>query len=241
MNTNEKQIDSRPALPRLFVAIDTPHLDVAETLAKAFHKIDGVGLKVGMTFYSTHGPQGVRRVARELPLFLDLKFHDIPKTVYGSVKAATSTMIPKLMTVHASGGVNMLNSAKKAADEHATRPRVVAVTILTSLDANDLNLIGMHNELTQQSLRLAKMSQDAKLDGVVCSGHEVSAIRDLLGDSATLIVPGVRPHPINQEDQKRTLSPKEAFDRGATSIVIGRPITLSDNPVQEVENILKNT
>lgn len=229
---------SEQDLPRLFVAIDTTHIDEAAQLAQSLTKLEGVGVKLGMEFYAAHGPQGVRKVAGELPLFLDLKFHDIPNTVHGAVRAAASSMRPALMTVHTAGGPEMLANAKLAAEEAAGRPRVVGVTVLTSMDNDDLDAVGQDTDMTRQALRLAGLVKNVGLDGVVCSGHEVSAIRDLMGPEASLIVPGIRPSGSDSGDQKRTLTPKDAFERGASALVVGRPITRAEIPADAAKAIL---
>ena len=230
--------NTRTALPRLCVAIDTTHLDEAENLAKSLAKLEGVGIKLGMAFYAAHGPQGVRRVAGELPLFLDLKFHDIPTTVHDAVRAAASNMRPSILTVHASGAADMLRAARDAANEAADRPRVVAVSVLTSMDSKDLAAVGQDPDMSTQSLRLAGLVKEQGLDGVVCSGHEVAAIRKLMGPDSTLIVPGIRPSGSDRGDQKRILTPREAFEGGASSVVIGRPITRNSSPFEAAAAIL---
>ena len=209
----------------IFVAIDTPDLDRARaiTLAVAGHV---GGIKLGLEFFSTHGRAGVREMAGlGLPVFLDLKLHDIPNTVAKAVHAL-SPLAPAILTVHAAGGRAMMEDAKAAAPEGT---KVVAVTLLTSLDGNDLRSIGLGVDPHPQVIRLTELAHDAGLDGVVCSGAEVKAVRKLW-PKGFFVVPGVRPADGHVGDQKRVVTPREALDAGASILVIGRPITAAENP-----------
>jgi orotidine-5'-phosphate decarboxylase len=213
----------------IFCALDTTDVDRAASLGSALKDAVG-GLKVGKEFFTAHGPGGVRKVIpKGTPLFLDLKFHDIPNTVAGAVRAA-SALTPAMLNVHAAGGRAMMEAARDAAAESTARPWVLAVTVLTSLDAGDLADIGGNGAPGEQVLRLATLAQTAGLDGVVCSAQEISTLRAECGPDFRLVVPGIRPQGSAPGDQKRTMTPVEAVQRGADVLVIGRPITAAPDP-----------
>ena len=202
----------------VYLALDVPRLDAAEALARKVAGHVG-GLKLGLEFFCAHGHHGVHEIAKiGLPIFLDLKLHDIPNTVAAAMQAI-HVLEPAIVTVHASGGRAMMEDAKAAAGENC---KVVAVTVLTSLDENDLRRIGVAADPHEQALRLAELAQASGLDGIVCSGHEVAAIHRQWKDGY-LVVPGLRPADGNLGDQKRTVTPREARDAGASVLVIGRP------------------
>ncbi len=210
---------------RIYVAIDTPDLARAMALAGAVRGHVG-GLKLGLEFFAAHGQQGVHRMAEiGLPLFLDLKLHDIPNTVASAVQAL-SPLAPAILTVHAAGGRAMMEDAKAAAPPGT---KVVAVTVLTSLDAADLASIGIAADPHAQVERLTALAQEAGIDGIVCSGAEVAAARRLW-PKGFLVVPGVRPEGSGTGDQKRVMTPRQAADAGASILVIGRPITRAPDP-----------
>ena len=223
---------------RLFVALDTPDADAAAGLAKNLKGVAG-GVKLGNEFFTAHGPAGVARVAAEgLPVFLDLKFHDIPNTVAGAVKAALA-LKPFMLNVHASGGAAMMRAAAKATAELGNpRPLVIAVTVLTSLDDDDLRAVGVRPPMVDQAVRLAKLAQASDLDGVVCSAKEAMAIRGACGRAFRLVVPGIRPIWAAAEDQKRIVTPREAIALGADYLVVGRPITEARDPVAAARRII---
>jgi orotidine-5'-phosphate decarboxylase len=209
----------------IFVAIDTPDLERAKTIAKRIKNHVG-GIKLGLEFFCANGRHGVREMADlGLPIFLDLKFHDIPNTV-GKAIQALRPLEPAILTVHAGGGRAMLEDAKAAAPNGT---KVVGVTVLTSLDGDDLTSVGMDRDPHSQVERLTKLSREAGLDGVVCSGKEVAMARRLW-PGGFFVVPGVRPQGGNGADQKRVMTPRAALDAGASILVIGRPITLADDP-----------
>jgi orotidine-5'-phosphate decarboxylase len=216
----------------IFVAIDTPDLVRAQTIARAVRNVAG-GIKLGLEFFAANGPAGVVELsAFELPIFLDLKLHDIPNTVAKAVQAL-APLEPAILTVHASGGLAMLENAKAAA---SPKTRVVAVTVLTSLDEKDLAAAGVKGGPADQVPRLAALAQSAGLDGIVCSGEEVGAARKAWPDGF-FVVPGVRPKDSGAADQKRIISPRAAIDAGASILVIGRPITDADDPSAAVRSI----
>jgi len=214
----------------VFVAIDTPDLGKAVALAKSLAGAVG-GVKLGLEFFSAHGPAGVREVAAlGLPLFLDLKLHDIPNTVAGAVRSLLP-LRPAMLTLHAAGGPAMVTAAREAAEAAgAARPILLAVTVLTSMDAATLAETGVSGGPVQQVLRLARMALAAGADGLVCSPQEVSRIRDAFGQTPLLVVPGVRPAGSAMGDQARTATPAEAVAAGADWIVVGRPITGAADP-----------
>ena len=223
---------------RLFVALDTPDLDGALSLAGSLAGVVG-GVKLGKAFFTANGPEGVRRIAAAgLPVFLDLKFHDIPNTVADAVRAALP-LAPVMLTVHASGGAAMMRAAADAAREAgANRPLVLGVTVLTSLGENDLAATGSAGPVSDQVMRLARLAQAGGLDGVVCSAREVAALRAECGAGFTLVVPGIRPAGALAGDQKRTATPAEAIAAGADCLVVGRPVTGADDPAQAARAII---
>lgn len=220
----------------LYVAIDTPDLQKAEALARQVRNHVG-GLKLGLEFFCANGHHGVHQMAKiGLPIFLDLKLHDIPNTVAKAVQAL-HPLEPAILTVHAAGGRAMLEDAKAAAGSHT---KVVAVTVLTSLDDADLLDIGVGGRAMDQVSRLADLAQSAGLDGIVCSGEEVGVAR-AAWPQGFFVVPGVRPAGGAMADQKRAVTPREALDRGASILVVGRPISLAADPdlaAREIEATL---
>ena len=216
----------------IYVAIDTPDLDRAKRLAKAVKRHAG-GLKLGLEFFAANGPPGVAEIAHlGLPVFLDLKLHDIPNTVAKAIQALRP-LEPAVITVHAAGGRAMLEDAKAAAP---AATRVVAVTVLTSLDENDLSATGVSGTPHDQVERLAALAKSAGLDGIVCSGNEVAAARRGWG-SGFFVVPGIRPVDGNSADQKRVITPRKAMDAGASILVIGRPVTAASDPDEALRAI----
>ena len=216
----------------IFVAIDTPDATAAAELARRVGPHVG-GLKLGLEFFAASGPEGVAAVARlGLPIFLDLKLHDIPNTVASAMRAL-APLEPAIVTVHAAGGRAMLEQAKAAAPPST---RVVAVTVLTSLDADDLRSAGVAGTPTEQVERLAALARKSGLDGIVCSGAEVaSAHRGW--PRGYFVVPGIRPEGSGSADQKRVMPPRAARDAGASVLVIGRPITQAADPVEAARAI----
>ena len=217
----------------IYVAIDTPDLERAITIAEAVRGHAG-GLKLGLEFFAAQGPAGVRRVSElGLPIFLDLKLHDIPNTVSKAVEAL-APLEPAILTVHAHGGHEMMLAAKQAAP---STTNVVAVTLLTSLDAADLNDLGIERSPADQVARLAWIARDAGVDGIVCSGAEVAEARAAWPDGF-FVVPGIRPAGADVADQKRVVTPPRALDDGASVLVIGRPITGAADPARAIMDIV---
>lgn len=215
---------------RLIAAIDTPELDRAAELVRALSPNCGL-VKLGLEFFLCHGPAGFTQAAQGNPVFLDLKLHDIPNTVAGAVRS----LLPlgaDMLTIHAGGGSKMVAAAAKAAEGAAKRPKILAVTVLTSLDAAGLSEIGVAGGTSQQVLRLARMALENGADGLVCSAHEISLLRDAFGAKPILVVPGIRPTGAALGDQARVMTPEQAVQAGADYIVVGRPITEATNPAE---------
>jgi orotidine-5'-phosphate decarboxylase len=215
---------------RLIAAIDTPKLDRAAELAHVLSPHCGL-VKLGLEFFLRHGPAGFAHVVQGNPVFLDLKLHDIPNTVAGAVRS----LLPlgaDMLTIHAGGGAKMVAAAAKAAEGAAKRPKILAVTVLTSLDAAGLAEIGVAGGTSQQVLRLARMALENGADGLVCSAHEISLLRDAFGEKPVLVVPGIRPAGAALGDQARVMTPEQAVQAGADYIVVGRPITEAANPAE---------
>ena len=216
----------------IFVAIDTPDLGRAREIAEAVRTHAG-GLKLGLEFFAANGPEGVRQIAAlGLPIFLDLKLHDIPNTVAKAVEAL-APLRPAILTVHAAGGHEMLRAAKTAAPAET---KVVAVTLLTSLDAGDLSDLGIGRSPADQVVHFAWIARDSGVDGIVCSGAEVRRARDAWPDGF-FVVPGIRPAGAEVADQKRVVTPSGALRDGASVLVIGRPITGAADPKQAIVDI----
>ena len=210
---------------RIFVALDTPDIDRAKAVAERVRHHVG-GIKLGLEFFAANGRSGVREMADlGLPIFLDLKLHDIPNTVAKAVQALRG-LEPAILTVHASGGRAMLEDAKAAAPAGT---KVVAVTMLTSLDQRDLDATGITGTPHDQVLRLTELAMRAGVDGILCSGEEVKAAHKLW-PKGFFVVPGVRPADGVVADQKRVVTPRAALDNGASILVVGRPITQAEDP-----------
>jgi orotidine-5'-phosphate decarboxylase len=216
----------------IFVAIDTPDMERAIGLAEAVREHAG-GVKLGLEFFSAQGPAGVRAIAGlGLSVFLDVKLHDIPNTVGKAVEALAS-LEPAVLTVHAAGGRAMMAAARAAAP---AATKVVAVTVLTSLDGSDLTAVGIGDAPGDQVARLAGLARASGVDGIVCSGAEVAAAREAW-PTGFFVVPGVRPAGAGLADQKRVATPRRALDDGASILVIGRPITAAPDPAAAIGEI----
>jgi orotidine-5'-phosphate decarboxylase len=216
----------------IFVAIDTQDVHRAAAIAREVSGI-AAGVKLGLEFFCANGHEGVLRIAEhETPVFLDLKLHDIPNTVQHAVEAIAA-LEPAILTVHAAGGAAMMAAAKAAAP---ARTKVVAVTVLTSLDRDDLAAMGIDRSPAAQVKRLAELAQEAGVDGIVCSGAEVAAARAAWPDGF-FVVPGVRPAGAEVGDQKRVVTPRQAIEDGASVLVIGRPVTGAPDPRRAIMDI----
>lgn len=202
-------------------------------------------LKVGKELFTTAGPQLVEQLQRKgFDVFLDLKFHDIPNTVAGALRAAASLGV-WMVNVHASGGPRMLEAAREAiqsgssGETASTKPLLIAVTVLTSMDGKELQSIGVAQSAQEQVQRLTKLTVEHGLDGVVCSPQEVQHIRSFVPDTFLTVTPGVRPavNTVSNDDQRRVMTPSEAIRSGSNFLVIGRPITQADNPLESLQLI----
>ncbi len=216
----------------VYVAVDTAQLRVAQKLVRTVAPHVG-GIKLGLQFFAANGPEGVREMAAfGLPIFLDLKFHDIPNTVSRAIQSVRGLQ-PAVMTVHAAGGREMLKRARRIADP-ATK--VVAVTVLTSLSDRDLGETGIGAATSAQALKLARLAKSCGLDGIVCSGREVAAIKAEWPEGY-FVVPGLRLPGAQRDDQKRPVTPADALRAGAPMLVIGRPITAAKDPAEAARAI----
>ena len=220
----------------IYVALDTPALDAASAMATRVAPYVG-GLKVGLEFVSANGPEGVRTIVKSgRPVFLDVKLHDIPNTVAGAMKAL-APLGAAIINVHASGGPAMMRAAAEAAASVQPRPKVIAVTVLTSLEAADLASMGISGSPLEQVVRLAKLTKESGVDGVVCSPLEIEAVRAACGPDFLIVTPGVRPAGGSLDDQRRVMTPKRALASGADLLVIGRPITGAADPAEAARAI----
>jgi orotidine-5'-phosphate decarboxylase len=225
----------------IIVALDLPTAEQALALAEQIAPAVGA-FKIGKELFTAAGPDIVRRVrATGANVFLDLKFHDIPNTVAKAVASAVRLDV-QMLTIHASGGSEMMRAAEESAQKTAAQagqnaPLVLGVTVLTSSDANTLAEIGCEPNPARQVERLAKLAVNAGLRGLVCSPLEIVMLRQILPTSVQLVTPGIRTGAEKADDQKRTLSPREAMDAGAGWLVIGRPITAAPNPREAAEKI----
>jgi orotidine-5'-phosphate decarboxylase len=216
--------------PRVIVALDYADPKAALALAE---RLDPArcNLKIGKESFTRGGPELVKALVRSgFRLFLDLKFHDIPNTVAGACAAAADLGV-WMVNVHASGGQQMMEAARRAVGDGARRPWLIAVTVLTSLDDADLAAVGYAGDTTSTALKQARLTASAGLDGVVCSAREIAGMRAAEGDDFLLVTPGIRPAGAQASDQKRVMTPAEAMDFGASYLVIGRPITGAADPL----------
>ena len=230
-------------MDQLLVALDVDTAAEARALADALRGTVG-GFKIGTRLFTSHGPSVVEQlVARGDRVFLDLKFHDIPNTVAGAVGAATRLGV-WMMTLHAAGGAAMMRAAVEAARTEASRrsgqpPRIVGVTMLTSLDEGSLAESGFSGSMSQSVERLARLAQASGLDGVVASPQEISLIRQSCGSSFAIVTPGIRGADDERADQSRTMSAADALNAGASYLVVGRPIIAAPDPRKAAERIAR--
>ena len=222
----------------IFCAIDKPDLESALSLCQVLP--EGIGIKLGLEFFNALGIYGVTNIQNafsSLPIFLDLKYHDIPNTVAGAIKAVTKDFKPAYLNVHAAGGLEMMQAAKQACPAET---KLLAVTLLTSLDEQAISEVGYKENVRERVIQMAQLAQKARLDGVVCSSHEIEAIRESCGNDFALMVPGIRPAGSDAGDQKRVMTPAEAMSKGASHLVIGRPISQAADPQQAANDILQS-
>jgi orotidine-5'-phosphate decarboxylase len=223
--------------PRVIVALDHSTADEALALVTTLGDAP-YAVKVGKELFTREGPSIVRTlVARGRPVFLDLKYHDIPNTVAGACRAAADLGV-WMVNVHASGGPAMLRAARDAVAGCAHRPLLIAVTVLTSLDAAELAAVGIKDNPEQQVLRLTRLARDCGLDGVVCSPQEIASVKDECGAGFLTVTPGIRPAEASLDDQQRVATPASAVGAGGDYLVVGRPITRAQNPRAALAAIL---
>lgn len=227
----------------IFCAIDTKEVHHAKQLCQQISPYIG-GVKLGLEFFVANGVEGVKEVVKglDLPLFLDLKFHDIPNTVAQAVRSSIKELDISILTLHITGGKNMIQQALEAAHDESSKlgktpPLIAGVTILTSMDQQDLKDTGISHTVEEQVSELARFAKKSGLEGVVCSAMELSSIKEQCGKEFKTIVPGIRPEGSSCDDQNRIMTPKQALNLGADYLVIGRPITKSNNPAEAAKSI----
>lgn len=228
----------------IILALDVPAADQALALARQLAPVLGA-VKIGNELFTAAGPEVVRAMrGLGLNVFLDLKFHDIPNTVSKAVASAVRLDV-QMLTIHTGGGAEMMRAAEKSAQENAAKagrpaPLVLGVTVLTSLDSNAIAEVGFEANVARQVDRLAKLAVKSGLRGLVCSPLELVELRRILPSEVQLVTPGIRPADSAGDDQKRTLTPKEALAAGADWLVIGRPISAAKDPRRAAEQILQS-
>jgi orotidine-5'-phosphate decarboxylase len=197
-------------------------------------------IKLGLEYFDTYGPEGIRKIQEiGIPIFLDLKLHDIPMTVKKTIETL-SDINPAIINVHALGGQQMMKYALEGLGQSSKNTSLVAVTVLTSLNDDDMAILGINYPVKDLVQNLAKLTKDSGLAGVVCSAEEIALVRKVCGKDFKIIVPGIRPEGSQKDDQKRVMTPKQAISLGADYLVIGRPITQSKDPLSKVKEILKS-
>ncbi len=222
---------------RVVVALDYPTAKEAINLAEQLDPKD-CRLKVGKELFTREGPAVVETLRNKgFDIFLDLKFHDIPNTTAAACAAAADLGV-WMINVHALGGRRMMEAARNAVDKSNQQPLLIGVTILTSMAAGDLLEIGLTDQPVNEVARLAGLAKNSGLDGLVCSAHEATSMRSRFGSDFILVTPGIRPAGVEKGDQRRTMTPIEALNSGASYLVIGRPISCADNPVKALKNIV---
>lgn len=226
--------------PKLIIALD---FDTENDALNLVEKLDPQHcvLKVGSELFTLFGTQFVKQlIQRDFKVFLDLKFHDIPNTVSKACKAGADLGV-WMMNVHAAGGLRMMQAARNAIDSYGTnRPLLIAVTVLTSFNQNELTTIGINIPIIEQVKKLAVLTKESGLDGVVCSAHEVDIIKNVCDAQFITVTPGVRLDINSKDDQSRVMTPKQAIENGSDYLVVGRPITQATDPVSVVTQILKD-
>jgi len=223
----------------IIVAIDKNSETEAYELSKELR--DHIGaIKLGLEYFDTFGPEGIIKIQNlDIPIFLDLKIHDIPQTVKKTIDTISS-LKPAILNIHALGGKKMMEYALDAVSKSSPETYLIAVTILTSLDNDDLRMMGIDISTKKIVSNLAKLAKEIGLSGVVCSSEEIKMVRESCGNNFKIIVPGIRPEGSNKNDQKRVMTPKEAIILGADHLVIGRPITESKDPKNTAIEIINS-
>lgn len=220
----------------IIVALDYDNKQAALDFADRISPAD-CRLKVGKEMFTLFGPKFIEELQNKgFDIFLDLKFHDIPNTVAKAVKASAELGV-WMVNVHASGGIRMMEAAKAALEPFTKAPKLIAVTVLTSMESSDLAALGITLSPADYAEKLAKLTYDCGLDGIVCSAQEASRFKSIFGDKFELITPGIRPEGSKKDDQRRVMTPKEAVNAGVDYMVIGRPITQAEDPVLALKMI----
>ncbi|MDA9864892.1 orotidine-5'-phosphate decarboxylase [Pelagibacterales bacterium] len=223
----------------IYCAIDTSDTEQAIALIEKIRPFIG-GVKLGLEFYTHCGIEGINKIKElGLPMFIDLKLFDIPNTTKSALQGILASE-PELTTLHISGGSEMLRDCVDIRDSNKSKTKLIGVTVLTSFDENGIKEVGLNSSLSDQVIKLARLAVANKLDGIVCSPHEIKIIRSEINDSLKLIVPGIRNNEDNSNDQKRTMSAKEAVEAGADILVIGRPITKALDPAKAAQKIFQS-
>ena len=223
--------------PKVLIALDYDDQDAAIEFVKQLSPTE-CRLKIGKEMFTYFGPQFVQQlIDLGFDVFLDLKFHDIPNTVAKAVTAAAKMGV-WMVNVHASGGPQMMQKAKTALAAFGDKaPLLIAVTVLTSMDEEELKRLGVNKSPAEQVIYLANLAKESGLDGVVCSAQEASILKEMFGEEFKLVTPGIRPAGTDAGDQKRIMTPKQAIENGSDYLVIGRPITQSSNPAETLNEI----
>jgi len=222
---------------RLIIALDYDDPQSARKVAGSLAPL-GVSFKVGFELFMAGGPEFVSDLASRYPLFLDLKFNDIPNTVAAAVRVATKLGV-WMLNLHASGGKAMMIAAREAAEESAKPPLLIAVTVLTSLGAEDMTSTGCSGKLSERVTLLAQLAAESGMDGVVCSPWEIRKVKTTVTEPFLTVTPGIRPIDLDRNDQTRIAAPRDVIDAGGDYLVVGRPITRADNPIIAAQNILE--
>ncbi|VUD56668.1 Orotidine 5'-phosphate decarboxylase [Thalassocella blandensis] len=225
--------------PKIIVALD---FDQKDACLRLVDQLDSqkCRLKIGKEMFTLFGPGLVENLqSKGFEIFLDLKFHDIPNTVNKAVAAAASLGV-WMVNVHASGGPRMMEAAREALANNKSAPKLIAVTVLTSMEQSELQAIGIDQTPSAQVERLAKLTRESGLDGVVCSAQEASTIKQLCGPQFLCVTPGIRPADASQDDQRRIMTPETALQNGSDYLVIGRPITKAENPLTALQTIYQS-
>jgi len=223
----------------IYCAIDTSDTKQAITLIEKIRPFIG-GVKLGLEFYTHCGIEGINKIKElGLPMFIDLKLFDIPNTAKSALQGILA-LEPELTTLHISGGSEMLRDCVNIRDSNKSKTKLIGVTVLTSFNESGIKEVGLNNLLSDQVIKLARLAVANKLDGIVCSPHEIRIMKSEIKDSLKLIVPGIRNNEDNSNDQKRTMNAKEAIDAGADILIIGRPITKAIEPAEAAQKILQS-
>ena len=222
----------------MILPLDYGSLAPAVEMARRLRGVVGL-FKIGFQLFTSGGPAAVEKISRYGKIFLDLKFHDIPNTLAGAVRSACELPGIEIMHVHALGGLEMMRAAREALPKSGTRPKLIAVTVLTSHDARSLARVGVSGTPADRVIKLAALARQAGLDGVVCSAQECARLRRKFGEQFLLVPGGIRPAGAAVNDQKRVATPGEAIRNGASYLLVGRPITAAKNPRKAAEEIVR--